>query len=190
MRQRPKWSKHLLLSCTVSLDAYYAQHDSKGHQLEDGKVFSVGNYVSDFSFQSYQRTFEENVFCRLKELLQRLHDDLEENGEDDEAQAAASIHQNTVMCYFYSHTARGQVQAFESHTMCLSCLMESPEHALPCGHILCTPCLRAYGSMDNGRHSMIIRGCPLEARAGLLPIPWRINLKPSSAGVRILTLDG
>ena len=73
--------------------------------------------------------------------------------------------------------------------MCFSCLFEPAEYALPCGHILCLFCLKAYGQA-RGRTVVEIDGCPMEslnkARYGLL----RVFLKPPAAGIRILTLDG
>ncbi len=31
------------------------------------------------------------------------------------------------------------------HSACWCCLFEAPEHVLSCGHVLCTPCVKAYG---------------------------------------------
>jgi hypothetical protein len=44
-------------------------HGSKGHQLKDGRVFAAGNYVSDFSFESYHKEFRQKVFLHLEHLL-------------------------------------------------------------------------------------------------------------------------
>ena len=94
------------------------------------------------------------------------------------------------MVQFYCHSARGRPEAFISHTTCFSCLFEPPEHALSCGHVLCTSCLRAYGR-PRGRNVVEIEGCPMEllskrSRYG----SWKVLLKPDAAGLRILTLDG
>lgn len=98
------------------------------------------------------------------------------------------------MVHFFNHSISnrptgGRAEEFISHSTCFSCLFEPPEYALPCGHILCTSCLRAYGHA-NGQTIIEIDGCPSEAlirpRCGL----WRIFLKPAAVGIRILTLDG
>lgn len=124
----------------------------------------------------------------LDQLLGTLSVRVEE-GDEFEAQAAAQIHKDLVMVPFYDHSAKGRPEAFISHSTCFSCLFEPPEHALPCGHILCTPCLREYGHA-RGKTVVEITGCPLEplsrTRYGL----WRVFIKPAAAGIRILTLDG
>ena len=145
----------------------------------------MGDYFSNFSFESYQEIFQWDVYSRLTGLLQRLASRVEEGGEL-ESQVAAEIHRDVVMHSFYQHSSQGRSDAFISHSTCFACLFEPPEHPLPCGHILCTSCLRAYGHA-RGRTVVEIDGCPLEAsNKGF----WRVFLKPSAAGVRILTLDG
>ncbi|KAK5119234.1 hypothetical protein LTR85_007848 [Meristemomyces frigidus] len=81
----------------------------------------------------------------------------------------------------------GAVQ-YISHATCLCCLKEVPEHALPCGHVLCARCIRAYGRRhpDN---SITINFCPLHSLDHFRQ-PWRIRWKPEHAGVRVLCLDG
>lgn len=150
---------------------------------------AVGGYVSSFSFETYREKFQADVYSRFDELLKRLRSRVQEGGEL-EPQAAAEIHKDDIMVQFYSHSARGRPEAFISHTTCFSCLFEPPEHALSCGHILCTSCLRAYGH-SRGRTMVEIDGCPMEqstrrSRYG----SWRVFLKPDAAGLRILTLDG
>lgn len=113
-----------------------------------------------------------------------------QNKNGEEAQAAADIHKDTVMVHFYEHAARGRADAFRNHSTCFSCLFEPPEHALPCGHVLCTTCLQAYGHLGKGRTSVEISGCPLESLIRPRYGNWRIFLKPADAGIRVLTLDG
>lgn len=78
---------------------------------------------------------------------------------------------------------------YNSHSACFCCLFEPPEHALPCGHILCTPCIKDYGQLRS-KTEVEIHGCPIESRVVHRYQTWRIHLKPETAGVRILTLDG
>ena len=154
-------------------------------------MFAIGGYQSDFTFQGYRQIFEDNVYYRLDGLLESLKEKKKEAREENEPQVAAEIHRDTVMVHFYEHAACGQANNFVSHTTCFSCLMHPPEHPLPCGHVLCTPCLCAFGRMDGSRYNIVIDGCPIESR--LRPSlygPWRMVLKPKSAGVRILSLDG
>ena len=126
-------------SCNI---APLGGHGSKGHQLKNGKVLAVGGYVSLFSFPNYQEKFQKEIYARLSELLKILHSRTEDE-DGSEVQAAAQIHKDTVLDHFFDHTARGRPSNFISHSTCLSCLFKPPEHALPCGHVLCTPCLMA-----------------------------------------------
>ena len=189
MCERTQRGKGKFYGCMRILTSRVLQHGSKGHQLKNGKVLAVGGYVSSFSFDDYREKFQDGVYLRLEELLKRLRSKVQE-GAEFEAQAAAEIHKEEVLMHFYHHSARGRAEAFISHSTCFCCLFEPPEHALPCGHVLCTPCLRAYGHA-RGRTVVEIDGCPLESlnrrsRYGF----WRVFLKPDAAGIRILTLDG
>ena len=157
-------------------------HGAKGHQLENGKVLAVGEYQSRFSVESFQDTFRDKVYNNLVLLLEKLQTaDLKNDSED---QAAARIHRDAVLTRFYEHV--GGAAKFVSHSACFSCLVAPPEHSLPCGHILCTPCLKAFG-IYRGKATVEIQACPLHPSRS---VSWRIQLKPSSAGVRVLTLDG
>lgn len=163
-------------------------HESKGHQLKNGKVLAVGSYVSHFSFSNYQEKFQNDIYSRLDELLNLLHSRLK-NDDESEVQAAAEIHKGTVLDYFFNHTSRGRASSFISHSTCFSCLFEPPEHALPCGHVLCTPCLMAYGK-SRGTTVVEMTGCPMETFITPRRKSWKVVLKPAAAGIRILTLDG
>ncbi|TKA79397.1 hypothetical protein B0A49_02614 [Cryomyces minteri] len=82
-------------------------HGSKGHQLRNGKVISVGDYVSRFAFETRIEEFRTNVYFRLEELLEILRDRIQEPGTVEET-AAAEIHRDDVMAYFYNHAGRGR----------------------------------------------------------------------------------
>lgn len=163
-------------------------HSSKGHQLKNGKILAVGAYVSQLSFENYHEEFRVEIYSRLDELLKILRERTQDDDEP-EAQAAAEIHKENVMVHFFDHSARGTANKFISHSTCFSCLIEPPEHALPCGHVLCTPCIKAYGE-SRGKLVIEMHGCPMETLIrGRNPV-WKILLKPAAAGIRILTLDG
>lgn len=157
--------------------------------MKNGKVFAAGDYVSQFSFDGYRKIFEWDVYWRLDDLLRRLRVRLEADGEECEARQAALIHRDCVMAHFYSHATTGKRPVISSQSVCYSCLFEPPEHALPCGHIICTACLKAYGK-SQGRNVVDIQCCPLEPLQNSQQWPWRVIMKPAAAGIRILTLDG
>lgn len=119
-------------------------HGSKGHQLRNGRVLAVGEYYSEFSFANYQKKFRYDVFFILNRLLHRLREQQTETWTP-EGKAAANIHCDSVMKNFYAHAMRGRPDSYISHTACFCCLFEAPEHGLPCGHVLCTFCLKDFG---------------------------------------------
>jgi predicted acylesterase/phospholipase RssA len=165
-----------------------AGHQSKGHQLVSGKVLAVGPYTSVFTTENYRDFFRYHVYMNLENLLVKLraatmaaiHLELER---------AAEIHKDIVLQSFYRHVSGSK--AFISHTSCFSCLIAPPEHALPCGHVLCTPCVQAYGTA-RGRYTIDMGYCPLhhDDSDGQFRPRWPVVIKPSNAGVRVLSLDG
>lgn len=96
---------------------------------------------------------------------------------------------------------------YVSHSVCLCCLRELPEHPLQCGHVLCTSCLKTYGELEskleeshgNSSQSLKQKGqvsltrCPLHPPSKdrfKVTEPQTVTLKPDGAGVRLLCLDG
>lgn len=77
---------------------------------------------------------------------------------------------------------------FTSHSTCFSCLLQPSEHPLPCGHVICSPCLRALGTA-RGKSAIHIKQCPLPHVEGGT-FDWHVQVMPLAAGPRILTLDG
>ncbi|KAH0559390.1 hypothetical protein GP486_004094 [Trichoglossum hirsutum] len=158
----------------------------KGHQRKSGTILA-GEYQSSFSANSFRRTFREMIYNNLTQLLGALSYRLTVDGSPSREKVAADIHREKILGPFYQHF--GGAHLFLSHSDCLSCLMALPEHPLPCGHVLCTACVRAYGTTITGKHMLEVKGCPLEID-GKLDSPCKIVLKPACAGVRVLTLDG
>ena len=167
-------------------------HGDKGHQNASAKIFADGKYEARQTFESLQQAFANNTFFRLEELLHRLRQKQRSSTKNDEIQDAAEIHRDDVMAYFYRHVMiEGKPGRYTSHTVCFCCLLRPPEHALPCGHVLCTQCVMIYGRLKPGNRSAIeINHCPMESQTIQIPQSWSIHLKPDAAGVRILTLDG
>ena len=161
---------------------------SKGHQLKDGHVLAIGEYISEFSFENSRESFRTSVYC----CFQNLHGLLQERLQKGQLEiiAASEIHRDVVMAHFYQHATRGKTQLI-SQTACYCCLFEPPEHVLPCGHILCTSCIRIYGR-PRGNTIVEVQDCPIESGNTQNYHSWNFNvyLKPKTAGIRVLTLDG
>ena len=168
-------------------------HGSKGHQKADGKLLAPGNYTSDFDIAKTTRNFNDNLIQVIGDVQRKLEQkrlqrakDNSSYDDDDEQAAIAELHGLQTKAFF---DRVGNVDNFVSHLACFSCLRELPEHPLPCGHVLCTPCIEACGKR-HGKSTVLLESCPLHSDANSWISPWEINIKPQYAGVRILSLDG
>lgn len=162
-------------------------HGAKGHQSRTGKLLAAGDYVSSFTFLGNREKFQNDTYEKLLMLTARVS--AKEALGIPKEQAVAEIHRELVMPPFFSHASRGDVRSFVSHTVCFSCLIQPPEHALPCGHIICTSCLRMHGRTHLD-HYVEISACPMERSEKRFRSTWKVFLKPASCGVRVLALDG
>ncbi|KAF7505357.1 hypothetical protein GJ744_000978 [Endocarpon pusillum] len=165
-------------------------HNTKGHQLKSGQVIAVGDYESSFTPQQYRLVFRDDIYAALARLLQRLQESLScSESLHLELEEAANIHRDSVLRNFFKHL-QGPKE-FVSSTACFSCLVSTPEHPLPCGHVLCTPCVKAFGD-SRGRTFVDMKYCPLHENEAKSQFGFvcPISIKPAAAGVRILALDG
>ncbi|KAE9377253.1 hypothetical protein N431DRAFT_542623 [Stipitochalara longipes BDJ] len=131
-----------------------AGHLSKGHQDRNGRIIgsrTSGQYESNFSRELYQKKWLESIKRHLEACDARLQQK-RQTIEDIGGGRRIPI------------TSRGS-------STCYCCLMKVPEHPLPCGHVLCTDCVKSYGKKLE--HSSVM-----------------IRFKPDFAGVRVLSLDG
>lgn len=161
-------------------------HSSKGHQLQNGKTFGSGPYQSTFSAEAYGNTWKSKIHHHLQLLLIRLRE--ANHGYESEELVASRIHQKYVLEPFFKHVKSSE--NYVSHSTCFCCLIAPPEHPLPCSHVICTPCLQAFGIIK-GKFVVELDTCPLwHEQSRTWNKPWQIISKPPSAGIRILTLDG
>ena len=75
---------------------------------------------------------------------------------------------------------------FQNNQTCLPCLRRKPEYVLSCGHSVCDSCVRIFGRPVIGsEYTYELGTCPLCSSGWLTAA-----LKPPTAGVRILSIDG
>lgn len=162
-------------------------HD-KGHQLKNGSVYS-GEYISSFQQEKLRDFFLQSIYSALVSFLAKLEKECRDrnDGKSEEA-VAAEIHRDKTVRPFYTKYRLDGEDSF-SNTTCLICLMYTPEHRLPCGHILCTSCLKVFGVSEQGV-TITISSCPMPHRKIYWNDKWSIPVKPTLAGTRILCLDG
>lgn len=169
---------------------------SKGHQLEDGKVFAVGDFWS--VYMKNEKKEKENFVGTISSELDRL---LNKFSTGQGISAVALYHRNNVLNKYFGYwnwkgkskdqsEDRGPLTA---HTTCFSCLSGTPVHALYCGHILCDQCVENYSEEVSPSTTLWreIKICPLCSNIDTpWDIPWKYQVRPSCAGLRILSLDG
>lgn len=166
-----------------------ARHQPKGHQDEKG-IIAAGDYETAFD-----ESFVQQWKGQLRTAIEGIHRDfsyeLEQASQIEDTQAipeeriALDLHLE-YLNQFYE--AIGPATSICSHATCFCCLMDVPEHPLPCGHVLCTACIKAYGKQT--KYIVALASCPLHVEATKWVRPASIRFKPAGAGIRVLSLDG
>lgn len=160
-------------------------HSDKGHQISNGRLIAYGEYQSDFD----PRLFKDEWFEMIRGELQNIEGDLDNMRNPSRPVTFLDLMSNLhlrIVRKFYNTV--GDARHFFSHEACFSCLRELPEHAMPCGHILCNPCVMSFGQKITPVLVEMTR-CPLHADTLFEPA-WQVKIKPRYAGTRVLSLDG
>jgi hypothetical protein len=163
----------------------------KGHQTKDGNIFADGLYRSDFSPQTYGKTWTESIANHVEDFQAEL-DVLRKHGDREisDLKLFEPLHVTHMSKFFASVR---DAQLFVSHSTCFCCLMQVPNHPLPCGHVLCTSCIKGFGRRKS-RVTCEMLFCPLHQEETEIKwqnqLPWIIKFNPEFAGVRLLSLDG
>ncbi|KAK5153225.1 hypothetical protein LTS14_007870 [Recurvomyces mirabilis] len=166
-----------------------ARHQPKGHQDNEG-IIAAGDYEAAFD-----GNFSPTWKTQLRSAIEGIHRDfsyeLEQLSQVEDTQAipeekiALVLHEEHLNQFF---ELVGPASSICSHATCFCCLMDVPEHPLPCGHVLCTACIKAYGKTAHS--AVTLPSCPLHRASTKWAKPAIIKFKPPGAGVRVLSLDG
>ncbi|KAH7392786.1 acyl transferase/acyl hydrolase/lysophospholipase [Pyrenochaeta sp. MPI-SDFR-AT-0127] len=166
-------------------------HSSKGHQNAAGKIIKPGRFRSRFKPDQYYPTWSARIREAIRDIHQHLQATLEGEQGVSEETCLLRIHSD-VMDRLYAIT--GSASDFLSHSTCFCCLMQAPQHILPCGHVLCANCVRSYGKTLIGgtttKSVLCLSCCPLHPGVTQWQPPFIVRFKPDQAGVRLLSLDG
>lgn len=199
--------KHYLAHCDEALERFCASHwpcafrgknndrcvniqgsHTKGHQNAKGKVMLEGPFQSEFKFEDFSDRWFQSLQQHLTAQQADSNAQLMQPLATTELTIVTRLH-HAAMQLFYQKL--GGAQRMIDHQSCLSCLRELAEHPLPCGHVLCTACVKGYGKPHpNIVYAYAMASCPLHQRDTVFPVPWPIAFKPPLAGVRVLSLDG
>lgn len=161
-----------------------ARHDVKGHQDMRG-VIASGEFVAPFGV-----AFANQWTRQHKEAMSQLEIDFCYRRENtslamSDRQIAWELHLESVR-EFYGNLGAPATMV-RSHATCLCCLKETPQYALPCGHVLCERCTRAFGR--GSEMSLTVDCCPLHRSDIGWEKPARFRLKALEAGACALSLD-
>lgn len=175
--------------------ANVATGHSKGHQLENGKVFAVGEFISAYIENASRE--KESFINTISSELDRL---LKEFSTGQGISIVAQYHQNHVLSQYVrywdwkgntDHEDDKDIAPLTAHTTCFSCLSGTPIHALTCGHIICERCAENYSTVSSSGFWREIRVCPLCSNMkSPWNAPWKYKIRPKHTGPRILSLDG
>lgn len=162
----------------------------KGHQDQTGNIIGDGYFESEHSSEAFTREWLETTrafYIEHEKKLQRTCSEARNNADRDKV--AYELHRNNLIEFFENHG-----KTVEGRQTCYGCLMEVPQHLLPCNHMLCTACIKMLGRITD-KNTYTVDFCHFEtraARASSSNSSARISIrfKPEFAGIRILSLDG
>jgi len=145
--------------------------------------------VDDVLSGSFQTGFVQEQFVWQGQVLSKLKE-MESNIQNGDQkyvrQRTATQHRS----YLLGFVGKIGIEiGYISHTTCLSCLMEVPEHTMPCGHVICSACVQDFGRIENGS-TLVMDSCPLHRELQWTGSRALATLNPQFAGTRILALDG
>ena len=161
-------------------------HDAKGHQSANGKVLATGSYEPSYSYTHELRNWFRELEAFVHEFQEIKDKRCLSRPDLNPDRITSELHSGNLQLFYGSI---GSADRFKSHSTCLSCLREIPEHPLICGHVLCTLCVKMYGVAKNKELIKLSR-CPLDGTKETWSSSCHVSFKPPLAGVRVLSLDG
>jgi RING-type zinc-finger len=159
---------------------------AKGHQSQDGEQISQGEFCDNFN--TLRQVFLESISDEVENFIRSIH----EKGEKERPQRsfATERHRQTLRHPRCDNYWTGHYPL----DTCLLCLCYSPQYILPCGHSFCENCVKDFGQREGNNQqstTFVHNSCVLCLNSlQTAQRPWKISLRPKSAGVRILSLDG
>lgn len=161
-----------------------SRHGVKGHQDQRG-IIAVGDFIPPFGL-----AFASQWIQHLKQAISQLQMDFcyrreQADSSIPDRDIAWDLHLWSVNDFYGNMQV--PIEQLRSHATCLCCLTDVPQYSLPCGHVLCARCARAFGT-EYGL-SLTLDCCPMHSTDA----PWEeqmtYNLKSQEAGVCTLSLD-
>jgi patatin-like phospholipase/acyl hydrolase len=166
-----------------------ARHNTKGHQDEEG-IIAHGEYQSSFTAEAFGPAWERQLRSAISVVQRAFQCEQDAAGHNDQVvtdeKIARRLHRQYANEFFMDV---GTANRIFSHATCFCCLMDVPEHPLPCGHVICSACVQTYGKTSS-KCVIEMPYCPMHMAETRWPKPHVIKFKHKGAGTRILCLDG
>ncbi|KAL6812923.1 acyl transferase/acyl hydrolase/lysophospholipase [Trichoderma sp. SZMC 28013] len=126
----------------------------KGHQSYNGTILGQGDH---------QSKLDQGFFGHwIGSIQKKIEEEEKRHGHEEESSFILKTHSRNMETLYKNISSD---VALQNYLTCACCIGRTPEHALPCGHIICTACVQ-------------------------WPSPAQVRYKPEEAGVRVLCLDG
>lgn len=167
-----------------------SRHAQKAHQDESGLIIAVGDYESPLG-ADFPVRWKQQLRARVESAQRDFAYESEQRppvalaDQDSEVRIALDIHLGHLERFYHTISPMSSIQ---SHATCFCCVMNVPEHPLPCGHVLCGDCVVLLG---RSRGMVVEVGhCPLHPSEPRWARPTILHITPPEAGPRVLSLDG
>ncbi|KAK0902288.1 hypothetical protein LTR91_025072 [Friedmanniomyces endolithicus] len=166
-----------------------SRHHQKGHRDSHG-ILAAGDFDSplhsDFAVQ-WKQQISAGVESLHRDFTYELGQVSMVTASDGvpEKEIALDLHLGHLEHFFH---AVGPAACMRSHATCFCCVMNVPEHPLPCGHVLCDDCIHALGRPR--KLSVEMKKCPLHPSETEWARPVLVSTTPPGASARVLVLDG
>lgn len=137
--------------------------------------------VETAAIESIHRSKTKMLMDVIRDRLRLVHSSRSSNTD------SASYHAQTLHRLSYYWRTR---QPRGAELTCYVCLAHAPEVRLPCQHTVCENCIQIFGleGSKHGTWTFALENCPL---CNLnFDKKFLVRIKPPTAGVRILAVDG
>lgn len=195
------FNKHYAESCVNAIDTFHDlflpcsfvsrkgrfcynrmnSHD-KGHQSEKGTIIGTGDFQCDFDVEQSRKNWLKLIYDDLL-LLDTEIDEAHTKAKfsaSDRRKITYEMHRMRLTTAFAN-----KVGGLSGNYTCYACLMEIAQHPLPCGHMLCTECVKMLG-IQTDKNTFTVEKCPFDRKKSICSI----RFKPNFAGIRTMSLDG
>jgi hypothetical protein len=167
---------------------------AQGHQSKFGMLLKEGLFADgDFDSGKFLRSIETALVSLMQDINTQAH-----SSRRQWQRLAADQHKRNIEVLrnrggYPSVAGKRKLNGIGRTSVCYGCLFGRPEYRLPCSHVICAACLRDFDQTDPARQypgNIIHNECIVCADSSSPGWPYRTQVRPDLAGLRVLSLDG